>query len=98
MKTRKALMEEIKKLNGEVRRWQDIATEKNKTVFELREQLEKATRGEQCEGKYCECCAHAIEVAEDVIKTENGYYICPGTHEIICALSVPCPDFQRKEE
>lgn len=98
MKTRKALLEEIEKLKEEVRRWMDIATEKNKMVYDLQEQLEKISRGERCYGSHCECCAHAIEVMADTILTEDGFYIYPGTHEIICALSVPCPDFKREEE
>ena len=98
MKTRKALIEEIEKLKEEVRRWRDIATEKNKTAFELQEQLEKVTRGERCEGSHCEGCVHAIKVRLNTLVTKDGYYFGPGAHEIICDLSVPCPEFHRKEE
>lgn len=98
MRTRKALMEEIERLNEEVRRWRDIATEKNKTAFELREQLEKVNRGERCYGGFCAQCKHGIEGDRVEIRTPKGDLVGFGKPEIICEFCIHCPDFQRKEE
>lgn len=105
MKTRKALMEEIEKLKEENetlkednKRLIDIVSKTEEAAIDLQEQLEKINRGERFEGSHCEGCVHAIKVRLNTLVTTDGYYIGPGAHEIACALSVPCPDFQRKEE
>jgi hypothetical protein len=97
MKTRKALIEEIEKLKEDNKRLTDTVARSAAKAVDLQEQFEKVNRGERCDGEYCAHCKHGIEGEEVNILTEKGCIICPGTHEIICALSIPCPDFQRKE-
>ena len=62
----------------------------------LREHLYKIEHGERCNGVYCESCKNSISGDGVEWTTANGTILQIG-EKFICALSVPCPDFERKE-
>lgn len=94
-----------KTLKKELEAWKDKAelnarsleiSERNRA--ELMARLEKIENGERCEGAYCGSCKNAIEGDYIELLTQKNQIITVGDKRIICALSVPCKDFKRKEE
>lgn len=63
----------------------------------LQEHLNKISKGERCEGEYCESCKHAVEGVSYEYKTASGIIIRIEGNKILCALDVPCPDYEREE-
>lgn len=99
------LLRKNKELQKELQEWKDQAEcyEKlcemsKQTIKELQERLDKIEKGERCEGEFCKHCKNAIEGDVVELLTERNRVITVGNERTICALSVPCQDFQRKEE
>lgn len=63
----------------------------------LQERLDKISKGERCIGEYCESCKHAIGGTRFEYTTVSGHVVTIGGCETLCALSAPCPDFEREE-
>ena len=64
-------------------------------VDELRERLRKKESGEPCEGLHCQGCKNAINVTSTVYVSDVGIR---HHDDVICALTVPCKSFNRKED
>ena len=98
------LFRKKKALEKELQEWKDkaecnargLAILERENV-ELHECLKKIKKGERCEGVFCESCKHAIKGEVVKFPTTNNRVITIG-NKMICALSVPCPDFNRKGE
>lgn len=94
-----------KELKKELEAWRDNAELNARSLkiselerAELMARLKKIENGERCEGAYCGSCKNAIEGDYIELLTEKNKTITVGSRKPICALSLPCKDFQRKEE
>lgn len=99
------LLRKNKELQKELREWKDqakcyerLCQMSKETIKELQEHIDKIEKGERCEGDFCETCKHAINGTTIELFTIDNRLLKTGAGKTICALSVPCPDFQRKEE
>jgi hypothetical protein len=88
MKTRKALIEEIEKLKEDNKRLVATVAASKASNADLQNQIAAIKGGKRCEGNHCSGCVHAIEVKPISIFDDR---------KIVCDLSAPCVDFQRKE-
>lgn len=86
----------LEELRRKYDRLQERCKEYQEEAEELREHLRKIEHGERCEGVYCESCKNAIPGGAVELVTANDRHIFMGD-KTICSLSVPCPDFERKE-
>lgn len=63
----------------------------------LRERLDKINKGERCMGEYCKSCKQMISGTTFEYTTSNGVTVTLGGGQDVCALSVPCPGFERED-
>ena len=63
----------------------------------LREQIEKMKNGERCASEYCTSCKHSVESGRYEYEMLGGRRIILGGGRRICALDVPCSDYEQEE-
>lgn len=63
----------------------------------LQERLCRVSNGEWCEGEYCASCKNAVQGTLYEWRTASGNTIYLGGNKTLCALSIPCPGYEREE-